>query len=111
MYEDMHAWFGRIKHHKNSMLTTEILHCDEGDVQLKWWSHEHQLIVKTVALKSEFCGKGIFTRFCYNFLLSNVGVTSIKLESVIEDIVLDKLGQLGWKLKPHTRDMFLRIPN
>lgn len=97
----MQDWFGRVKSVSNGMLTTENLVFEEGDVQLKWWKQAGQVIVKTVKLKPEYVGKGLFTAACRQLVAKNPEIQSLKLENVLDEGLLKKLTTRGWKTIPH----------
>lgn len=101
------GWFMRNCAENNSMRTTQYVDFPEGRAQLKWWRVQGQLIVKTVELLEHHRGKGFFTQLCRSLMQAHADIASVKLESVLDDTLIEKLQLMGWKKEPYRNDLIM----
>ena len=101
------GWFLRNYAERNSMRTTENVEFPEGRAQLKWWKTKGQLIVKTVELLEYHRGKGFFTQLCRSLMQEHADIASVKLESVLDEALIEKLQLMGWKKEPYSNDLIM----
>jgi len=107
MKEAICNWFEKNRHCENGMFTTTDLKALEGNLQVKWWKQCGTLIVKTVKLKKEWRGKGLFTQMCHGIMDQYSDINALCLESVMDETLMWKLEQSGWARREGTTNFYL----